>query len=286
MDWVMRVVVGVVAILVMATDFQIGQVGATAQALDQAAASTHASVSAMQRTPLMMPIGAAPAPATATAPMARAANDTTAAGAPPSGGDKSPGTGGPGAPGSGGPGGPGKSGPFSHQPPVLGEDWGHAKTMSAVLGEIVWLMSQSPLHKQFFISDLEWPAAQAANENELMTPALLQQFRTFYAQDRPLGVVLWATVSDEVAARLSEGTTKLRPQDWKSGDKLWVMPEACFQHDEVIAPACPGPRHASDEKRSGGGAEEMVKDLKANVFPAREVRYLAVTSGKQEVRVL
>lgn len=33
---------------------------------------------------------------------------------------------------------------------------GHAKTISAVLGEIVWLMSQSPLHKQFFISDLEW----------------------------------------------------------------------------------------------------------------------------------
>ena len=134
--------------------------------------------------------------------------------------------------------------------------------------EIVWLMSQSartsgrcaPGHKQFFISDLEWPAArplgspragQAAKAKELMTPVLLQQFRTFYAQDRPLGVVLWATVSDEVAARLTEGTTKLRPQDWKSGDKLWVMPEACFQHDEVIA-ACPGPRHASDEKTSNG----------------------------------
>lgn len=90
-----------------------------------------------------------------------------------------------------------------------------------------------------------------------------------------VAAVTWASMPDEVAARLAEGTTKLRPQDWKSGGKLWV-----------IAPACPGPRHASDEKRSGGGAEEMVKDLKANVFPAREVRYLAVTSGKQEVRVL
>jgi hypothetical protein len=27
----------------------------------------------------------------------------------------------------------------------------------------VWLMSQSPLHKQFFISDLEWPVADATN---------------------------------------------------------------------------------------------------------------------------
>ena len=77
--------------------------------------------------------------------------------------------------------------------------------------------------------------------------------------------VTWASVPDEVAARLAEGTTKLRPQDWKSGDKLWVMPEACVPHDEVIAPACPGPRHARDEKRSGGGAEEMVNDLKEKV---------------------
>src|SRR5262245_57757454 len=33
---------------------------------------------------------------------------------------------------------------------------GAAKKTSEVLGEIVWLMSQSGLHKQFFISDLEW----------------------------------------------------------------------------------------------------------------------------------
>ena len=45
---------------------------------------------------------------------------------------------------------------FSHAAPE-----GHAKTMSAVLGEIVWLMSQSRLHKQIFIQDLEWPVAHA-----------------------------------------------------------------------------------------------------------------------------
>ena len=31
------------------------------------------------------------------------------------------------------------------------------------LGEIVWLMPASPVHKQFFISDLEWPVAQATS---------------------------------------------------------------------------------------------------------------------------
>ena len=59
-------------------------------------------------------------------------------------------------------------------------------------------------------------------------------------------------------------TTKLRPQDWKSGDKLWVV--------EVIAPF--------------SGAEEMVKDLKDNVFPTRDVHFVAVTKdGKKDVRV-
>ncbi len=186
-------------------------------------------------------------PVATTAPVARAANETAGAGQPPNG--DGPG-GGSGGPGNGGPGGPGKSGPFSHEPPE-----GHAKTMSAVLGEIVWLMSQSPLHKQFFISDLEW---------FVMTPALLQQFRTFYATDRPIGVVLWASVSEEVEERLMAGTTKLRPQDWKSGDKLWVV--------EVIAPF--------------GGAEEMVKDLKEKVFPTKPVHFLAVNKDGKQVRVL
>src|SRR5262249_11944001 len=45
---------------------------------------------------------------------------------------------------------------------------GAAKKTSEVLGEIVWLMSQSPLHKQLFISDLE---------RLVMTPMLLQRFR-------------------------------------------------------------------------------------------------------------
>ena len=124
-----------------------------------------------------------------------------------------------------------------------------------MLGEIVWLMSQSPLHKQFFISDLEWL---------VMTPVLLQQFRLFYDQSKPIGVAFWATVNEEVEQRLTAGTTRLRPQDWKSGERLWVV--------EVIAPF--------------GGAEEMVKDLKTKVFPQRELKFLAVGPQGREVRML
>lgn len=63
------------------------------------------------------------------------------------------------ADGSGAAGDAGGGSPFNQKPPE-----GHAKRTSEVLGEIVWLMSQSPLHKQYFISDLEWPAAQAAKQ--------------------------------------------------------------------------------------------------------------------------
>ena len=129
---------------------------------------------------------------------------------------------------------------------------GAAKKVSEVLGEIVWLMSQSPLHKQFFISDLEW---------FVMTPVLLQQFRMFYDKDKPIGVVFWATVNDEVEERLAAGTTRLRPQDWKSGDRLWIV--------EIIAPF--------------GGADEMVVDLKSNVFADRKINYLTLSgSAKKE----
>ena len=130
-----------------------------------------------------------------------------------------------------------------------------AKKVSEVLGEIVWLMSQSPLHKQFFVSDLEWFA---------MTPVLLEQFRLFYDKDKPVGVVFWATVDAEVEARLSAGTTKLRPQDWKSGERLWVV--------EAVAPF--------------GGAEEMVKDLKAKVFAKRTLKFLTLGAQGKVVRTL
>jgi cytolysin-activating lysine-acyltransferase len=132
---------------------------------------------------------------------------------------------------------------------------GAAKKTSEVLGEITWLMSQSPLHKQLFISDLEWL---------VMTPMMLQQFRLFYDQSKPVGVVLWASVSEEVEARLAAGNARMRPQDWKSGDRLWVV--------EVIAPF--------------GKGEEMVRDLKERVFGEKEMKMLAVSAKRRELRTL
>jgi cytolysin-activating lysine-acyltransferase len=145
---------------------------------------------------------------------------------------------------------------------------GAARTVSQVLGEITWLMSQSKAHKSFFISDLEWL---------VMMPVMLQQFRIFYdtgtpaeagkpaVEGKPIGVVLWASVSETVAARLTEGGGRMGPADWKSGEHLWVI--------EVIAPF--------------GGAEAMVADLKEKAFPTREIKMLVQgVDGVRKVRAV
>lgn len=136
------------------------------------------------------------------------------------------------------------------------------RTVAAMLGEVVWLMTQSPSHKTFFLSDLEWLA---------MAPIMLKQFRVFYATDksegadeqsRPIGVVLWALVDEEVEQRLAAGNAKLRPQDWRSGDRLWVV--------DVIAPF--------------GGNEAMLNDLKTQVFQGQTLKFRAVVDGQPGVR--
>ena len=112
-----------------------------------------------------------------------------------------------------------------------------------------------------------------------MTPVILQQFRMYYQNAAPaeggqrlIGVLrqraskmaLWARVSAEVEAMLEQGTTRMRPQDWKSGDRLWVV--------EIIAPF--------------GGQDAMAADLKAKVFPSEALKVLALVQGKKVVRVV
>lgn len=100
------------------------------------------------------------------------------------------------------------------------------KSVAQVFGEIVWLMTQDAELKQRTLADLEWL---------VMPPVLLKQFRMFYQGEQPIGVVLWAKVSDAVAAGLDAGVPRLTPADWTSGDHRRVI--------RVIAPF--------------GGAEEL-----------------------------
>jgi cytolysin-activating lysine-acyltransferase len=93
------------------------------------------------------------------------------------------------------------------------------KTVSQVLGEITWLMTQSPRHKAIPLGDLEW----------LLMPAiLLRQFRVFYKGEQPVGIALWALADDLVAKRIDAGDNRLSATEWKSGTSLRII--------DIVAP--------------------------------------------------
>ena len=105
---------------------------------------------------------------------------------------------------------------------------GAPQTVAEALGQIVWLLSQSPLHKKLKIEDLEW---------SFMPAILHEQFRVFRfgplpglenvdpksfgplgmtkegLEQLPLGVAIWAKLSAEAEAKLTPPTT---PADVKA----------------------------------------------------------------------
>src|SRR3984885_7504416 len=94
-----------------------------------------------------------------------------------------------------------------------------SKTVAQVLGEIAWLMTQSPRHKAISLGDLEW----------LLMPAiLLRQFKIFYSGEQPVGVALWALADDLVAKRIDAGDRRLSAVEWKSGTAMRIV--------ELVAP--------------------------------------------------
>lgn len=145
---------------------------------------------------------------------------------------------------------------------------GAPQTVAEALGQVVWLLSQSALHRELKLKDLEW---------SFMPPIMNEQFRLFRlgampALDQvpaeqfgmagmtreglehlPLGVAIWASLSEEAEAKLERGE-HLALQDWRSGDRLWLV--------EFVTPfATP----------QNGLAEVMMMDLLAGPFAGRTV---------------
>jgi len=126
------------------------------------------------------------------------------------------------------------------------------KTVAQMLGEITWLMTQSPIHKQLFIGDLEWFA---------MPAILVEQFRIFYGPNSPAAVALWATVSEDTEERLKAGANKLRADEWQGGDRPWLI--------ELIAPF--------------GAQDEILADLSKTVFGGKPFSFHTATPDGQRV---
>lgn len=126
---------------------------------------------------------------------------------------------------------------------------------SEALGQVVWLMRQSELHRHLFLADLDW----------LVLPAIqLKQFRLIRKDNVPIAYASWAYLNEDAAARLTSGEKRLRPSDWKGGEELWLI--------DLITPF--------------GGQEQIVRELKDKVFKGEKVKALQVAPDGQSMAVV
>ena len=126
--------------------------------------------------------------------------------------------------------------------------------ISSILGTVAVLMIDSPMHQHFFLADMKWL---------VIPPIHLRQFRIFRRDNHPFAYVSWAMLSEEAGERLKQGNHRLRPDEWRSGNQAWII--------DMIAPF--------------GGHEEVLKDLKRNVFKDVKVRVFQIAPDKSGMAV-
>lgn len=111
------------------------------------------------------------------------------------------------------------------------------------LGPVIMLYLQSPHRRYQFISDLEWL---------LIPPLVSGQCKLYMKQEYPISFVSWAFLTEEVEKRLLANGGRLRPEDWASGERLWLI--------DIVAPF--------------GGVETVLSDMRKS-FSDREIHLLA-----------
>src|ERR1043165_1608931 len=123
----------------------------------------------------------------------------------------------------------------THTVPATTTPAGTPRTVAEALGQIVWLLSQSPLHRELTFATLEWsfmPAilteqfrifrfgpltgANTLDANVLGAAGLMQSA----LEQTPLGVAIWARLSAAAEAKLEAGE-HLSADEWRSGDRVW-----------------------------------------------------------------
>ena len=90
--------------------------------------------------------------------------------------------------------------------------------------QAIGVLMRSPHYRKYTLGDLEWL---------VIPPLITGQFKIGEAKldnnqaaTLPVALVLWASVSPEVDKRLMEGNGaafQLKPEEWKSGDILWLV---------------------------------------------------------------
>ena len=87
----------------------------------------------------------------------------------------------------------------------------------------VSLLMRSANYRHYTLGDLEWLVVPPLVTGQFAIAEVRTQPE---APAQPVAVALWASVSPEVDRRLSENVAapiRLRPDEWRSGDILWVV---------------------------------------------------------------
>jgi hemolysin-activating ACP:hemolysin acyltransferase len=140
-----------------------------------------------------------------------------------------------------------------------------SKRMAAAFGDALTVLMRSPHYKHYSLADMEW----------LVLPAIATgQFSLADAQHKQIGIsapvalVLWASVSAEVDQRLGDTNQpiiRLKPQDWKSGDILWI----------VVAEGAPGV------------VAKLLETLRKTTFKGKPTKVAVIgADGTRQVRML
>jgi cytolysin-activating lysine-acyltransferase len=139
-------------------------------------------------------------------------------------------------------------------------------TVSHLLGEMTWLMTQSPLHRALPIEALEW----------LAMPALIHhQFYIFRDGEKPVGLALWAKCNAAGEAKLERGLlepeNRLTLEEWTNGDTVWLV--------DLIAP------FANDENKH---REIMIADLITGPLAGQAFKFHQTdpVSGRRSVQIV
>ena len=143
-------------------------------------------------------------------------------------------------------------------------------TLGSKLGEFVWLMGQSPIHKRLTIEDLEWL---------LMPPLLLMQFKVYYDEMQPIGAVLWGYLNEDAEARLKQHG-RINPEDWgnsaifspeiglvaQAGGTLWII--------ELLTPF-----HTPENNHR----DFILSDLVANTLKGKPFKLMHFSPASQQL---
>lgn len=139
-------------------------------------------------------------------------------------------------------------------------------TVSHVLGEMAWLMTQSPIHRAMQIDALDW----------LCMPALIKrQFYIFRDGDQPVGLALWAKCDEKAVAKLEGGMiepeNRLALDEWDGGEQIWLV--------DLIAP------FADDKNKQ---REIMIADLISGPLKGEEFHFHQIdpATGKRIVQTI